>query len=206
MIRRRSPKVVVQSASISVVALLAFCTMVPKAVAKPRHTKPADPPVAIVAHLPLQEGSARQMFVLEHNRKQYLYIEQASKGGFAVVDVTDPAQPNIIKKVAWPKDAPAGELQLIGSNLLLLTAQEQSSGAAPALNLPTEFVGLLDLSDPANPQRLLGFTGVTSILADDARNLIYITNNEGLWILRLKQKQEQPADPWEVCPGIGGCA
>jgi len=206
MIRRRSPKVVVQSASISVVALLAFCTMVPKAVAKPRHTKPADPPVVIVAHLPLQEGSARQMFVLEHNRKQYLYIEQASKGGFAVVDVTDPAQPNIIKKVAWPKDAPAGELQLIGSNLLLLTAQEQSSGAAPALNLPTEFVGLLDLSDPANPQRLLGFTGVTSILADDARNLIYITNNEGLWILRLKQKQEQPADPWEVCPGIGGCA
>jgi len=206
MNRRRSLKVVVQSASISVVALLAFCTIVPKAVAKPRHTKAADPLVAIVAHLPLQEGPARQMFVLEHNRKQYLYIEQVPKGGFAVVDVTDPAHPNIIKKVAWPKDAPAGELQLVGSNLLLFTAQEQSSGAAPALNLPTEFVGLLDLSDPANPQRLYGFTGVTSILADDARNLIYITNNEGLWILRQRQMQEQPAEPSEVCPGIGGCA
>jgi len=146
------------------------------------------------------------MFVLEHNRKQYLYIEQVPKGSFAVVDVTDPAHPNIIKKVAWPKDAPAGELQLVGSNLLLFTAQEQSSGAAPALNLPTAFVGLLDLSDPANPHRLYGFTGVTSILADDARNLIYITNNEGLWILRQRQMQEQPAEPSEVCPGIGGCA
>ncbi len=80
------------------------------------------------------------------------------------------------------------------------------SGAAPALNLPTAFVGLLDLSDPANPHRLYGFTGVTSILADDARNLIYITNNEGLWILRQRQMQEQPAEPSEVCPGIGGCA
>ena len=195
MNRKWSPKAVVQSASISVVALLALCTIVPKAVAKPRHTKPADPPVAIVAHLPLQEGPARQMFVLEHKRKQYLYIEQVSKGGFAVVDVTDPARPNIIKKVAWPKDAPAGELQLVGSNLLLFTAQEQSSGAAPALNLPTEFVGLLDLSDPANPQQLYGFTGVTSIVTDDGRNLIYITNSEGLWILR--HKQEQPAEPWE---------
>ncbi len=206
MNRRRGPEVAVQIASTSAVALLAFCTIVPKAVAKPRHTKAADPLVAIVAHLPLQEGPARQMFVLEHNRKQYLYIEQVPKGGFAVVDVTDPAHPNIIKKVAWPKDAPAGELQLVGSNLLLFTAQEQSSGAAPALNLPTAFVGLLDLSDPANPRRLYGFTGVTSILAEDGRNLIYITNSEGLWILRQRQKQEQPAEPSEVCPGIGGCA
>jgi hypothetical protein len=42
----------------------------------------------------------------------------------------------------------------------------------------------LDLSDPKNPKTLQTFDGVTKVLAEDDRNLIYITNGEGLWILR----------------------
>jgi len=58
-------------------------------------------------------------------------------------------------------------------------------------------VRVLDLSDPANPRALQSFSAVISVLEDDGRNLIYITNNEGLWILR--HKQEQPAFPrWDA--------
>ena len=205
MKRTRSLKAVVRGASISVLAFLAFCTIAPKAAAKPRHSKPADPPVTIVAHLPLQEGPATQMFVGEQKRerkwKQYLYIEQASKEGFTIVDVTNPAQPNVTNEVGWPKDTSTDKLQPVGNNLALFRAPEQNSSAVAPLDPLTESVSVLDVSDPANPQRLYSFSGVTSILADDERNLIYIANNEGLWILR--HKQEQPVDP---CPGIGGCA
>ena len=48
---------------------------------------------------------------------------------------------------------------------------------------PTQFLILFDLSDPANPRTLQTFEGVSSLLLDDGRNLIYITNGEGLWIL-----------------------
>jgi hypothetical protein len=51
----------------------------------------------------------------------------------------------------------------------------------------TETLKVLDLSDPANPRTVLTFSGVTSSLADDAHNLVYIANGEGLWILRNNQ-------------------
>jgi hypothetical protein len=57
----------------------------------------------------------------------------------------------------------------------------------------TESVRVLDLSDAANPKTLQTFQGVTSVLADDGRRLIYIANSEGLWILR--HKQQRPPKP-----------
>jgi hypothetical protein len=62
---------------------------------------------------------------------------------------------------------------------------------------PTQSLTVLDLSDLANPRPLESFSGVTSVLADDTRNLIYITNSEGLWILRHKQEQPTPRG-WEA--------
>jgi hypothetical protein len=48
-------------------------------------------------------------------------------------------------------------------------------------------VRVLDMSDPANPRTLQTFDGVTSVLADDSRSLIYIANGDGLWVLRHRQ-------------------
>ena len=48
-------------------------------------------------------------------------------------------------------------------------------------------VKVLDLSDPSNPRVVLSFSGVTSTLNDEAHNLVYITNSEGLWIVRNNQ-------------------
>ena len=45
------------------------------------------------------------------------------------------------------------------------------------------FVSVLDLSDPAHPRTIQTFYGVTSMLADDRRNLLYLTNADGLWVL-----------------------
>jgi hypothetical protein len=63
----------------------------------------------------------------------------------------------------------------------------------------TETLRVLDLSDPANPRTILTFSRVTSTLADDERNLVYITNSDGLWILKHQPEQG-------ISSAIRGCS
>jgi hypothetical protein len=172
-------------------ALLAiFVAMSPGASAKHRAVKPALEPASVIAHLPLTGASVSQLVLQQHGSKQYLYVEQASKEGFAIVDVTKPDQPNVVRSESWPNESSTGRLQMVGGRLGLAEASETATSETISR---TETLKVLDLSDPANPRTILTFSGVTSTLADDARNLVYITNGEGLWI--LKHESEQAMTP-----------
>jgi hypothetical protein len=168
----------------AVAALLAgLAAISPNAGAKHRAATPAPEPVSVVAHLPLPGITVRQLELQQHGSKQYLYVEGVSKDGFAIVDVTKPGQPDVIKSEAWPNGASTGKLQLVSGRLALAEAPDSTTETVSR----TETLKVLDLSDPANPRTVLTFSGVTSTLADDAHNLVYITNGEGLWILRNNQ-------------------
>lgn len=191
-------RITLNHTSAALALLTVFAVMAPSAAAKPQPKKPAEQPASVIAHLPLPGAPARPAFVQEHGGKQYLYIEQASNEGFTIVDVRKPNQPDVIKRVAWPNEASAGKLQMVGAGVALAAALDGDSGTVGG-GYPTQSVRVLDLGDPANPRALQSFSGVTGILADDGRNLIYITNNEGLWILRYQQ--EQPThNRWEEEP------
>ncbi|HEX2712075.1 MAG TPA: hypothetical protein VHM88_07615 [Candidatus Acidoferrales bacterium] len=184
----------VQKLASAALALLALVVAAaPGARARPRPAK--QQPGIVLAHLALSDAPVRQMFVEERGGKQYLYIEQDSKEGFAIIDVTKPAQPKVIQHVAWPNQASAGKLQMIGAGLALAIAPEADPGK-PSSDYPAQSVRVLDLSDPGNPQTLHSFSGVTSVVADDGRDLIYVANSEGLWILRHRQEQAAPKE-WE---------
>ena len=203
---RVSIRKIVQSfpgAALAVFVLIAALAVGANAKDQPR--EPAEQ-VAVVAHLTLPGEAVRQMFVQQQGSKQYLYIQQASSEGYTVVDVSKPARPNIIKHEARLNTASEGQLEMIGGGLALAEAPDKSSGTANARHelVPakvtgsgngsrTESVRVLDLSDPTNPKTLQTFDGVTSVLADDGRRLIYITNGEGLWI--LAHKRVRPALP-----------
>src|ERR1700693_1378023 len=168
----------------AVAALLAgLAAISPNAGAKHRTATPAPEPASVVAHLPLPGITASQLELQQHGSKQYLYVEGVSKDGFAIVDVTKPGQPDVIKSEAWPNGASTGKLQLASGRLALAEAPDSTTETVSR----TETLKVLDLSDPANPRTVLTFAGVTSTLADDAHNLVYITNGEGLWILRNNQ-------------------
>jgi hypothetical protein len=173
-------------AAAAAAVLAIFVAISPGASAKHRAVKPAPEPASVIAHLPLTGASVSQLVLQQHGSKQYLYVEQASKEGFAIVDVTKPDQPNVIRSESWPNEASTGRLQMVGGRLGLAEASE--TGAAETVSR-TETLKVLDLSDPANPRTILTFSGVTSTLADDARNLVYITNSEGLWILKHQPEQ-----------------
>jgi hypothetical protein len=170
----------------ALVLLAFFAATAPGADAKHRPAKPSEQPATVVAHLALSGSPTSQMDLHENGDKQYLYISANSNEGVTVVDVTNPDQPKVIKRLAWPNEAPTGRLQMVSSGLALAEGRDSNSMAA-APPPSTRTVKVLDLSDLANPRTVLSFSGVTSTLEDEAHNLVYITNGEGLWILRNNQ-------------------
>jgi len=163
--------------------------------------KPNDVPATVIAHLPLPQPTGNQMLLQKQDGKHYLYVQQASKQGFMVVDVSKPDKPNLLKRTAQPNPATSGNLQMVSPDVAIAAAPEKNPTTLTSTNRPTETIRVLDLSDPHNPKTLQEFTGVTSVLPDGGHGLIYLTNNEGLWVLRYNRppllepaKKKPPCD------------
>ena len=163
--------------------------------------KPTDLPATVIAHLPLPQATGNQMLLQkEDDAKQYLYVQQAAKQGFMIVDVTKPEKPSLLKRTAESNQATAGNLEMVSPDVAIAEAPEKTPGTLTSSNHPTETVRVLDLSDPRNPKVLETFNKVTSILPDGGHSLIYVTNNEGLWILRYNRPTMlEPAKKKQPC-------
>jgi len=164
------------------------------------NTKPTEVPAKVIAHLPLQEPSGSEMLLQSKGDKQFLYVQKSSKQGFMVVDVTKPQRPSLVGTSTGSGEATAGKLQLAGPDVGLAEIPDKNSkGVIRSTDNPTETVKILDLSDPAHPKVLQTFTEVTSILQDSGRGLIYLANNEGLWILNYTRPGITPAKKKRPC-------
>src|ERR1700732_2362774 len=104
----------------SALVLFAFVAVTaPGADAKHRAATPAEQPETVVAHVPLAGSPTNQMDRQENDGKQYLYIGANSNQGVTIVDVTNPGQPYVIRRLAWPNQASIGKLQLVSGGLAL---------------------------------------------------------------------------------------
>jgi hypothetical protein len=149
--------------------------------------KPTEVPATVIAHLPLPQATGSQMLLQKDNSKQYLYVQQAGKQGFMIVDVSKPDRPSLLKRTAESNQSTAGNLQMVSPDVAIAEAPEKTPTTLTSNSHPTETVRVLDLSDPRNPKTLETFTKVTGLLPDGGHGLIYLTNNEGLWILRYNR-------------------
>lgn len=138
----------------------------------------------VVGHLPLENMHVNQLFLQQRGDKYYLYLHRPGKDTFALVDVTHPDKPVLVNRDAL-KGSVGGQVQPPegGSVVALSVVPETSEHAAPAGPLPTETVQLLDMSNPKNIKVLRTLKGVTAMTPDDGRRLVYLVNNEGLWII-----------------------
>ena len=162
--------------------------------------KPTDVPATVIAHLPLPQATGSQMLLQKENTKQYLYVQLATKQGFMIVDVTKPEKPSLLKRTAESNQSTAGNLQMVSPDVAIAEAPGKTPATLTSSNHPTETVRVLDLSDPRNPKTLETFNKVTSILPDGGHGLIYLTNNEGLWILRYNRPSRlEPAKKKPPC-------
>ena len=121
-----------------------------------------------------------------------MYLQQPAQEALTVVDVTKPTKPKIVSHVL------GGNLTLVSSGLAIaekpdnsaaVDASRTTGGAEGARGggSVSESVRVLDVSDPAHSRTVQTFSGVTSVLPDDARGLIYVANGEGIWILSHQQ-------------------
>jgi hypothetical protein len=163
-------------------------------------TKPTELPATVIAHLPLPQATGSQMLLQKENGKQYLYVQQATKQGFMVVDVTKPEKPSLLKRTAESNQATTGNMEMVSPDVAIAEAPEKTPATLTSSNHPTETVRVLDLSDPRNPKTLETFTKVSSLLPDGGHSLMYLTNNEGLWILRYNHPSRlEPARKKPLC-------
>lgn len=184
------------------ICILVLAIMAATAVASEKpDSKPTDLPATVIAHLALPQATGSQMLLQKENSKQYLYVQQAGKQGFMIVDVTAPERPNLLKRTADSNQSTAGNLQIVSPDVAIAEAPEKTPSTLTSNSHPTETVRVLDLSDPRNPKTLETFNKVTSILPDGGHGLIYVTNNDGLWILRYSRpallapaKKKPPCD------------
>ena len=162
--------------------------------------KPTDVPATVIAHLPLPQATGSQMLLQKENGKQYLYVQQAGKQGFMVVDVSKPELPSLLKRTAESNQSTSGNLEMVSPDIAIAQAPERTPTTLTNSNHPTETVRVLDLSDPRNPKTLETFDKVTSLLPDGGHGLIYLTNNDGLWILRYNHPSRlEPAKKKSPC-------
>jgi len=157
--------------------------------------------IKVVAHLPLPEMHVNQMFSQQRGNKYYLYLHRPNRQAFALVDVTHPEKPVLLER-ATLENASGGEIQIAKPESTLavaVTPEAEATGGAPQAPaappkaaLPRETVRLMDLSDPKHPKILKTFSGVTSMLPDEPRHLLYLVNSEGLWIVSHRETQAMP--------------
>ncbi|HXN17303.1 MAG TPA: hypothetical protein VN875_03145 [Candidatus Binatus sp.] len=181
----------IKSVSRAAVAFLALgIAAAPSMFAKPKEKKIAASNLGVVAHVQLDGGAATHMVLMEKNGKEYLYVGLASSSGVCVFDVTTPAAPHKLERFAEAGGAQATDFQLVGDTLAVSSRGGEaigSTGAAP------RSVTIVNVTNPTNPQSIQTFAGVTSVVADNARGLIYLSNGEGLWIVQAKQIQKADA-------------
>jgi len=181
------------------VVILSFFVFSAPAIARPGGQ--TEERVKVVAHLPLPGMHVNQMFVQERGSKHYLYLHRPTRQAFALVDVSKPEKPILLER-ATLEQTPGGEMEVAKpeSSLAVAVTPEAegaatgkpAAGAAPAVVLPKETVRFIDLSDPKHPKTLKTFAGVTSMLPDDARHMIYLVNAEGLWVISHREVQAMP--------------
>jgi hypothetical protein len=105
-----------------------------------------------------------------------------------------------LKRTAESNQATQGNLQIVSPDVAIAVAPEKTSATVTSSNHATETVRMLDMSDPRNPKTLETFNNVTSLLPDSHRGLIFLTNNEGLWVLRyVRPALLEPAKQKKPC-------
>jgi len=151
----------------------------------------------VVAHLSLNGNDAAVIAQRQVQGNHYVFISQPSQKAVIVLDVTNPRKPRVTKTVEVPGGAQSvGEV--FGTNLILVKGEKAEGRGEYG---PT---GIVAFGGPEGVDGSQPFTGLTSFLADEDRGLVYFTNADGLWIVRVKHTPRQDAIQQMDLTGIYG--
>jgi hypothetical protein len=143
--------------------------------AGPNSNKASDKPANVVAHVQVSGGPVTRMLLVKKNGNEYLVLGLDSSTNVAILDVSKPSQPHTIDTAARAAGAPSAEVKVVADTLTLFGTSALGTGSG------------------SNSKEIRSFSGVTASMTDKARGLIYVTNGDGLWIVKTKQRVETDA-------------
>jgi len=168
----------------SLVLVSGLIMLAPAANAKDKKPKatPSAPKdeIEVVGHIPSTDGPVRRFLSTQHYSSHYVYAERDPGKSVTLIDVTKTNSPAVLADVSYPSNGGSDSLTLVAGTAALVT----SEAAAPAPVAPPQTVRIMDFSDPRNPKVAREFTGVTAMSRDDGRGLIFVANQDGIWILQ----------------------
>jgi len=142
--------------------------------AKPNSNKTSDKPANVVAHVQLSGGPVTRMLLVKKNGNEYLVLGLDSTN-VAILDVSEPGNPRTIDTAAKAGGAPSAEVKVVADTLTFFGTSDAGTASA------------------SSPKEIRSLSGVTASMKDKARGLIYVTNGDGLWIVKTKQQVELDA-------------
>jgi len=154
--------------------------------------KPAAQPqdqINVLANVPVTGGPITRFTMTQHYSRSYLYLEHASHL-LTLVDVTDAQHPTVVANLDLP--ATGSETVLTAAGDAALISSESASSPTPA-PVKEKTMTIVSFADRAHPQTIRQFNKVTCSGVDDHRGLVFVANDEGLWILH-----RNPAEDPEV--------
>jgi len=134
--------------------------------------------IEVIAHIPLSGSPVVHLTTGIHWRRNYLYLDHGTGSSVTVFDVTHPAAPTRAAALDIATQGANGDVSAVVGTAVLVASEERP--AAP------QTVTILNLAEAEHPTVVRQFLGVTSMLKDDSRGIIYLTNGGGLWVLRLE--------------------
>jgi hypothetical protein len=162
-------------AAIAIVAL--GIAAAPGVHAKPKPNKMTDKPANVAAHVQLSGGPVTRMLLVKKNGKEYLLLGLDSSTNVAILDVSEPGQPRSIEMGPGAAGAPSTEVKVVADTLTLFGTSDAETASS------------------SNLKEIRSLSGVTAFIEDKANGLIYVTNGEGLWIVKTKHGADADAVP-----------
>ncbi len=142
--------------------------------------------IDVLAKVRMTDGPVTRFTMTKHYGRSYLYVEHASHK-LTLVDVTDGQHPAVVANLDLHAAEAGSVLAAAGDTALM------SSEAASAMPQKTATMTIVSFADHDHPQTVRHFANVTCSAVDDRRGLVFIANDEGVWILH-----RNPADDPEM--------
>lgn len=154
---------------------------------KKRKLPPKDPQHAIevVGHVPPGGGTVTQFLLTQHFSSYYLYAEHEGGKNVTLIDVSNASQPVFLWELPTPPSGSAGSFVAVAGTAALIT--EPMSILPP---VAPQTVRIMDYSDPKQARVVREFAGVTALSTDAGRELVFLANPEGIWILHPRVAED----------------
>jgi hypothetical protein len=171
----------------AIFTFVALTSTLPSASARNKAKAPAPDTnkdqIDVLANLSVTGGPITRFTMTRHQSRSYLYIEHASHA-LTLVDVTDANHPTVVANLDTPA---AGAVLTAAGDAALITSEDTP---ATAVTPKPKTMTIVSFADRAHPQTIRQFNKVTCTALDDARGLVYVANDDGLWILHRNPSED----------------